>query len=250
MRQISARQAARKLVRRWGFDVLRSSDWGYRMIDHVAHLVRELDVNLVLDVGARFGDFADDLRRAGYRGRVVSFEPVTESFEILAKRAATDPEWHVARYAIGERDEQRAINVTEASELASFRQASPIGRATWGRNANVIKQELIEVRRLDSIFDRLADGLGKPRTFLKTDTQGWDLEVIRGVAGRIDTIQALMLEVHLMETYEGAPMFPDELGSVTALGLAPSGIFPISRTRSGAIHEADCVFVRPGALTE
>src|SRR3954447_8852354 len=62
---------------------------------HITWLLRELRVNVVLDVGATVGQYADKLRRTGYAGRIVSFEPVAELCAELRERAAADDRWHV-----------------------------------------------------------------------------------------------------------------------------------------------------------
>jgi hypothetical protein len=44
---------------------------------------------------------------------------------------------------------------------------------------------MVIVHRLDSFVDEITDGLEQPHVFLKTDTQGYDLEVLKGVACRL-----------------------------------------------------------------
>ncbi|MEV3853936.1 hypothetical protein AB0J38_06370 [Streptomyces sp. NPDC050095] len=70
-------------------------------------LVRQLaqyEIDLVLDSGAHDGVFGRALRRAGYRGRMVSFEPFRGPQAGVRKAAARDREWQVLPYALGGRD--------------------------------------------------------------------------------------------------------------------------------------------------
>jgi SAM-dependent methyltransferase len=60
--------------------------------DLVAFLISR-NVDLVLDVGANVGQFGTDLRRYGYKGEILSFEPLPAMFVILTDKAmpATTP---------------------------------------------------------------------------------------------------------------------------------------------------------------
>jgi len=70
-------------------------------------LVRRLvqdEIDLVLDAGAHDGGFGRALRRAGYRGRIVSFEPFGGPRAGVRRAAARDLAWQVLPYALGDRD--------------------------------------------------------------------------------------------------------------------------------------------------
>ncbi|MEU0217078.1 FkbM family methyltransferase, partial [Streptomyces sp. NPDC006265] len=58
-------------------------------------LILRSRIDVVLDVGANRGQYAAMLRRFGYRGRIVSFEPLHEPLRTLRRRAAADPLWTV-----------------------------------------------------------------------------------------------------------------------------------------------------------
>ena len=72
-------RVGRELVRRRGFDLVRYPSVE-SLDDHLATLLRRLRIECVVDVGAHHGEFGLSLRRQGYSGRIVSFEPASESF--------------------------------------------------------------------------------------------------------------------------------------------------------------------------
>jgi hypothetical protein len=70
-----------KALRRMGFAIKRLP---------IETLFDTLAINCVIDVGAYHGEYGQLLRAIGYKGRIVSFEPVKSSYDILSKRAAGD----------------------------------------------------------------------------------------------------------------------------------------------------------------
>jgi hypothetical protein len=67
------------LFQRLGFDIVRYDGRRYLNQKRI-ELIREREVNRVLDVGANLGQCAFELRRDGYHGHIVSFEPLTRAF--------------------------------------------------------------------------------------------------------------------------------------------------------------------------
>src|SRR5258708_32934913 len=110
----------RKTVRNMGWELTRfrpeTSNW--------ARLVRMLSthgVNTVLDIGANTGQYAKNLRDAGFEGKIVSFEPLLEAHSQLCRAARNDPLWTIAeRMAIGDRDGYGEIDVGHSSVFSSF----------------------------------------------------------------------------------------------------------------------------------
>ena len=96
--------------------------------EHVWKVLRFLRIDCVLDVGAHRGEYALLLRSLGFRGRIVSFEPVSAVYADLAAAAERDPAWETRRVALGSQDEKRTINVSKLSPLSSFRDLSDHAR--------------------------------------------------------------------------------------------------------------------------
>ena len=220
---------------------------------HVAWLIRRYNVNCVLDVGANVGQYAQELRRHGYDGQIVSFEPVPEFVERLRELAAHDDKWTVHQLALGSTDGALPIRVQHS--LSSALTATEYGRKRFASLEKYADDELIDVplRRLDGILDEVLAELTDAeapdrRIFLKMDTQGFDLQAFQGLGERAKEIVALQSEVALLTIYEGMPRMPEALDTYEAAGFEVSGLFPVTREPDGRVIEYDCMMVRPQAF--
>jgi FkbM family methyltransferase len=206
------------------------------------HLSRLLDihgVDCVLDVGANEGQFAAMLRGSGFRGPIISFEPLAEAYRTLQTRAATDPFWATRQLALGDEPGTRGLNVTTASTLSSFLKPRGWWREEWA-GAQIRRTDEIEVVPLDN----LASEMPYRRMFLKVDTQGYDLRVLAGASGVLDRIVGIQVELSCVALYEGAPDYLEMFRAVRDLGFTPSAIFPVLADERLRAIELDGVFVR------
>jgi FkbM family methyltransferase len=264
--RVAAGRAAVRVLRRLGYEVdapgagavvlqrRGDGDWVARERTVVRALTRaQLGVLLrlygitcVLDVGAHKGQHARLLRSAGYTGRIVSFEPVAEAFEVLRGRAAEDPDWQVRQVALGREDGVLDMRVVPGT-LSSMLAPTAFGARRYGR----LKQpETVEVpvRRLDGLLDDVLAGIPEPRIFLKLDTQGFDLEAFAGLGDRAADVAVLQSEVALVPIYEDMPRMTEALATYEQAGFAVAALYPVTRdARTARVLEYDCVLVRPSA---
>ena len=219
----------------------------YLLREHVAWVLRELDINCVLDVGANVGQYAQLLRREGYAGRIVSFEPVPALADELRRTAEGDPNWSVMQCALGEADEEAEINVRPGS-MSSLLPSSDFGKA-WSGRLREAETQAISIRRLDGLFADVVEGIDDPRVYLKLDTQGYDLQAFAGAGECLKQIAGLQSEVSCVPIYDDMPRLPEQIATYEAEGFEITGMFPVTRHRATLrVIEFDVTMVRAEAV--
>jgi FkbM family methyltransferase len=203
---------------------------------------KDFTVDLVLDVGANAGQFAHDLR-AFYKGDLISFEPVPAAFHHLIKTASRDPRWKVCQFALGSQNSTQTMNVYHRTELSSFLKTNAYCTGRHGDSAAITGQEVVSVRRLDDVLDDVAPDWHGKRIFLKMDTQGYDLEVFKGLGNKLERVVALQSEVSLIPIYENMPHWTDSILFYERAGFGVAGMFPVTFDACRVI-EYDCLMVR------
>lgn len=238
------KRAIQKAARAVGLHVGR-----YPPVDSLAYhlqtLLRELAIDLVLDVGAHEGEFAGFLRDLGYDGDIVSFEPVAASFEALSRARAGDKRWQGMNLALGAADSVLEMNIYSGSVFNSFLKPTDTGTDRFRDITQLVRVDKVPVRRLDAVLDELLATRPAARIFLKMDTQGYDLQVVRGAGTRLPAIRALQTELAARPTYEGMPTLPEALTELGSHGFELTGMFPVARELDHLrVIEFDCVMCR------
>lgn len=225
---------AKHLLARMGIWIAKPSEVSVDY--HVAALLRKHRADCVVDIGANVGQFATTIRRAGYRGPIISFEPVPEAFAELQNRSASDPDWTVQRVAVGDRAGALALNVAEASNTSSFLGVKEEYVAGFPP-ARVRRSERVAIATIDDLLREAP----YERIFLKTDTQGYDLKVLAGASQSIRRTIGIQIELSVVAIYDGMPSYVEALAVLSKLGFVLTGMYPVP---SFQVHEYDGVFIR------
>jgi FkbM family methyltransferase len=198
-------------------------------------------VRTVLDIGANKGQFGAQLRAEGYRGRLISFEPLSAAHAILRRTAAFDPFWTIApAMALGETDGAAEINV--AKNLASSSFLPVLENSVRAADASAyMATEMVKVRRLDGV----ADAAWEAPFAIKLDTQGFELHVLRGGLQTLARADVIITEMSLAPLYEGGAAFVElyrflEEAGFRCVTLAQG----FSDNHSHELLQVDGVFVR------
>lgn len=225
-------------------DLRKNQALGILLPGHLLSIFENLLINCVIDVGANKGNYAAALRHFGYKGRIVSIEPVSSVYAELARRASGDNAWHTLNLALGRKNETQNLNVFLAHDLSSFLTPSQ-NMSPNILNANLTHVERVTVKELDSVFSEIIEGIAEPRVFLKMDTQGYDLEVMKGASKSLSYVLGLQSEISVIPLYEGMPDYLEALSYYRKNGFEPTGFFTVGNDRkTGHVLEFDAVFTR------
>ena len=212
----------------------------------IATAMSWLALDTVLDVGANIGQFGSALRAGGYRGRIISCEPLHDAFGQLTRRSARDRNWTVRRVAVGAAPGELEINVAGNSFSSSLlpmmrahAEAAP-GSDFVGTQPVLVTTVADLVREFD---------VDPARTLLKIDTQGYEGPVLDGAGDLVGELAGVALELSFVPLYEGQQLFDDLVGRLTGRGYAWYGMEPgFAHPRTGRMLQCDALFVRSALI--
>ena len=174
---MSMRSLVKRTFRRFGYSLRRFNPLSSEAI-RLGSMLKAHEVNLVFDIGANAGQFAQSLRELGYRGRIVSFEPQSEAREQL-ERAADCRSALESRAKGGNRSRRWRNRVELGGQL--YKQlliTDAQSHLRLGPDSRYFRTERVPLRRLDALGASYLQADSK--LFIKADVQGYEREVLKG----------------------------------------------------------------------
>lgn len=189
----------------------------------IAEHLNGLGVDTVIDVGANEGQYARQLREYGFTGRIISFEPGAAAFAALQRAARPDANWTCHPHACGQVNTTMELAVSAHSVFSSLRpvRADTVALAS---DADVVRHERVDVRRLDGLWGPLA--LEGRRVWVKSDTQGSDRDVLTGLGTQLASVVGIQIEMSVVPLYEGQPSWTEMIAWLESEGFALSSVIP------------------------
>lgn len=226
---------------RVGLDVQRASTTAAARL---VQLLQSRGVDLVLDVGANYGQYGKQLRYFGYCGDICSFEPLPRACTSLARHAARDPRWSVHQLALGAEDGTVSLNVAGNKGAASSSILPMLHRHEEAApDARYVGAIVVPVRRLDTMWRELVPPGTNP--FIKVDVQGFEAAVLNGAGRALDCVLGVQLEISLVPLYDGALSLREVLDRTERLGMDLVHVEPgFVDPRTGELLQMDGVFLR------
>lgn len=144
---------------------------GWDVASDIQRIINKKESQIIFDVGANIGEMSLYLNKRFPDSQIFSFEPIKETFENLEKRTNHLQNISCFHNALGDTQKSLTISLNDNSEKNSLIQDL--------NNVDKEKRtsELIEIQTLDSFC---AEKKIEQIDLLKTDTEGFDFEVLKG----------------------------------------------------------------------
>ena len=205
--------------------------------------INTLNIDMLFDVGANTGQSAIEYFNNGFKGSIVSFEPLLNEHIELKQNSKKYKNWIVApRTAIGDKDGYIKINVAGNSGSSSILPMMETHSNAAPKSGYVGVQE-VEIKKLDSVNQIYINESSS--IFLKIDTQGYESQVLKGSSELLKQTLGLHLELSLVELYSGQTLWKELIEQVEKMGFVLWSIEPgFYDLKSGKMLQIDVIFFR------
>ena len=192
-------------LKKLGYDIMKNSTinyvpFGRDPIKDMNFFLKDEDFPMIFDVGGNTGQSITRLKKIFPKSIIHSFEPSPTTFEKLNAYCNTFTGVKAWNYGVGSAKAVLPFLENSYSDMSSFLEPS---ESCWG---TIDKVTNVEVITLDSFAaNEKIDFVH----ILKSDTQGFDFEVLKGAEGLLkeNRIGIIYFEVIFSKMYKEAPSF-------------------------------------------
>jgi FkbM family methyltransferase len=205
--------------------------------------LNRFEVDLVFDIGANVGQFSSELRFFGYKGKIVSFEPLSKAHSELQRVSFGDSEWEIySRCALGDHNGETEINIAGNSQSSSLLPMLDSHLSAAPHSAYV-GRESVPLLTLDSVAPEYLAKYKNP--FLKIDTQGFEWQVLGGAKNVLPHMRGVLLELSLIHLYEGEHLWREMIDHLESEGFILWALQQVfTNPLDGRTFQVDGIFFR------
>ncbi len=195
----------------------------------------------LIDVGAYKGEFTDNfLRNINKIEFIDMYEPQDSSFVDLGNKFLNNKNINIYNFAIGNENIQKEFFYFENEGYKS----SLLKPIEGGG-----KMSIVEIKTLDEIYKKVENAYLKYDYFLKLDTQGNDLSVLKGAKNFIKNSQPIIFcELIYVPLYENQSYANEIINYMMENDYVLVRLEDVHETVNGFIAYADGLFVHKSKL--
>jgi len=234
----------KNITRKYGYDIIRyrPDKMGRYPYYDMAKFIK-IDKPMIFDIGANIGQTIENFRNVFPKAHINSFEPSPATFELLKNNVSKMENVKIWNYGIGANNGLMTLFENSHSTMSSFLK---LGESGWGK---VIRKTNIQVISIDQFcIDQNIDKID----IIKSDTQGFELEIFKGAEKMMkeNKIGVLYFEVTFSEMYDDLPKLGDIYNFLNERGFSLASIYPLAYQKSNLAGWTDLLFVNENFLNQ
>jgi FkbM family methyltransferase len=209
--------------------------------------IKKINTDIILDVGANTGQFSLEIRKKGYNGKIVSFEPLLSARKKLIEYSLKDKNWLIHdQAAIGDHNGFIDINISKNSVSSSILPMMSSHSDAEGDSV-YIGSERTPIITLDSVADAYLNN--SSNCFIKIDTQGYESQVLNGAINTLKKSKGILCELSLVPLYEGQHLWKEIIERFEKEGFVLWSLHKaFTDKRNGRTLQMDAVFLRENVI--
>jgi FkbM family methyltransferase len=187
---------------------------------------------LIFDVGAYHGDFAKMCHKLWPEAKIVCFEPQESKIPILQNCASEIPSLQVFQILLG----------AQVLNSVAFNEAETASSVLIEHIPQNFPVKHYDMTTIDNVVEKHFGG--QSPAFLKLDTQGYELEILKGAQKSLAGIEIILVEVNLLDIHQNVPLLAEITQWLHEKGWAAYDICDLTRRPlDHALWQADFIFV-------
>lgn len=208
-------------------------------VEHTT-VLRSLDCQTVVDIGANRGQFALVARACFPNAKIVSFEPLPKPAALFRRVFAKDEAMVLHIAAIGPKSEQSEMHLSARDDSSSLLPISSLQEEIFPGTSEVGTVD-VRVAPLKTFVDE--NDIVDP-SMLKLDVQGFELEALLGCESLLHRFEWVYCECSFVELYSGQKLAADVIDWLSSKGFRITGMYNPTYDREGLAIQADFLFRR------
>lgn len=200
-------------------------------------LIRELLPYLTLDCGANAGQWGTNFKEEFPELRLISFEPLVESFKILEEKSRKYKHWVAHNVALSSFSGSATIHFASNQGMSSSLNR-PLLHSKVHPEITFEESLEVSVSTLDNFH------LDGNRIFLKIDVQGHENELLLGAAESLKSVALIEIESSYTPLYDSEVSHHELLSKLSTLGFIPYSFGNVHHDLRGRVWQLDTLLVR------
>ena len=164
----------------------------------ISKFLQNRSIKTIIDVGAHKGEFAQNALQIESVNKIIAFEPQKKIFSLLKEKFSNNDKVVLNNFALSEKVEKRIMKINKMTATSTLNHEINDSSLYFKfksfllyQKNSIIDEEEIDTTTFDVFFN---EEKFKENTLLKIDTEGYEMQVLKGSEQKIKEIKYILIE--------------------------------------------------------